>query len=126
MYHLCILVNIYICSGCANLTAPLFGTMDCTQGWGTGANVYFTCDPHTVINGPSVRTCQNNNQWSGNKDPTCGQYITQSGLNISESLILTNDDTDLVETNILGVILIRYNRIFVFRLRYNNTGHDVV
>jgi len=52
----------------------------------------------------------------------------QSGLNISESVILTNlnNDTDLVGTNFFSVILIRYSRKFVFRLRHNKTGKPKV
>ena len=72
-------VDIYII-GCPNLTVPAFGTMNASQGFGAGANVYFTCDPYTVMNGPSVRTCQTNNTWSENKDPVCGQYINVNYL----------------------------------------------
>ena len=60
--------------GCPQLTAPEYGTMDDSEGWLEGANVFFTCDPYTQMNGPAVRTCQSNNTWSGN-NPVCGQYI---------------------------------------------------
>ena len=44
--------------------------------------------------------------------------MVQSGLNISECVILTNsnNDTDLVEPIFFNVILIRYSGKFVFRL----------
>jgi len=50
----------------------------------------------------------------------------QSGLNISESVIMTNsnNDADLVGTNFFSVILIRYSGKFVFRLRHNKTGNQ--
>ena len=50
--------------------------------------------------------------------------IIQSGINISESVILTNsnNDADLVGTNFYSVILIRYSGKFIFRLWHNNTG----
>ena len=53
-------------------------------------------------------------------------YI-QSGLNISESVILTNsnNDTDLVGTNFFSVILIRYSGKFVFRLRHTKAGNQM-
>jgi len=54
------------------------------------------------------------------------RIVIQSGLNISESVILTNsnNDTDLVGTNFFSVILIRYSGKFVFRLRHNKTGNQ--
>ena len=54
------------------------------------------------------------------------RLVIQSGLNISESVILTNsnNDTDLVGTNFFSVMLIRYSGKFVFRLRHNKTGNQ--
>ena len=55
------------------------------------------------------------------------QSSIQSGLNISESVILTNsnNDTCLVGTNFFSVILIRYSGKFLFRLRHNKTGNQM-
>ena len=54
-------------------TTPGFGTMNDTEGWWEGTNVYFTCDPYTQMIGPAVRTCQPNNTWTGDNDTVCGQ-----------------------------------------------------
>jgi len=53
-------------------------------------------------------------------------FLIQSGLNISESVILTisNNDTDLVGTNFFQCYLIRYSGKFVFQLRHNKTGNQ--
>ena len=54
------------------------------------------------------------------------QTTVQSGLNTSESVILTNsnNDTDLVRTICFSFSLICYNRKFVFQLRHNTTGNQ--
>jgi len=70
------------------------------------------CDAHLFV----WRKLQNSAYW----------YVIQSGVNISESVILTNsnNDTDLVWTIFFNVILIRYSGKFVFRLRHNKTGNQ--
>ena len=60
----------------------------------------------------------------------CAVYVCvnklQSGLNISESVILTNSNNDavLVGTFFFSVILIRYSGKFIFRLWHNKSGNQ--
>jgi len=56
----------HILGRCGALTTPVYGSIDCS----TADKCSFTCDDGFLISGSTVRTCQDDNTWSGTQ-PTC-------------------------------------------------------
>jgi len=65
------LINQSFLGRCGALTAPDNGNIDCSSE----DECSFTCNDGFVISGSTVRTCQDDNTWSG-IHPTCirGKY----------------------------------------------------